>query len=74
MTKIAKGWLDLAGLESEHYYIEVNHYYGCGWIKAKDEAMPDHYLTTHTFYGSNYKFYEQLLRSCGFNVELVSWD
>ena len=74
MTKIIKDWKDLDGLESENYYIEVDHYYGCGWIRAKDETMRDEYLSTHTFYGETYKGYEKILRDCGFDVELVTWD
>ena len=76
MTKVIKGWLDLDGLESEHYYIKVDHDIGCGWIEPKDETRRRHskYLSTHTFYGRTYKGYEKLLRACGFDVELVSWD
>lgn len=76
MAKIIRGWEDLIGLESEKYYIKVGLGMGCGWIVPKDDsyAPHSHYLSTHTFYGKTYKGYEQLLRSCGFDVELVSWD
>lgn len=74
MVKIIKNWSDLDSLESENYFIEVDHYYGCGWIRAKDETLRDEYLSTHTFYGETYKGYEKILRNCGFDVKLVSWD
>ena len=76
MPKIVKNWKDLDGLESEHYYIKVDHHIGCGWIKPKDETRRSHnkYLSTHTFYSKAYKGYEELLQACGFDVNLVSWD
>lgn len=74
MTKLIKGWMDLDGLESENYYIKVDHHLGCGWIVPQDDTHHSHYLSTHTFYGRTYKGYEKLLRTCGFDVELVSWD
>lgn len=76
MTKIIKDWKDLVGLESKGYYIEVDLHMGCGWIVPKEELSGhiNYYLSTHTFYGSTYKSYEELLRKCGFDVEIVSWD
>lgn len=32
------------------------------------------YLSTHTFYGSNYKYSTKLLQKYGFNVEIDNWD
>lgn len=74
MSTIVKNWEGLNGLENENYKIEVDLNMGCGWIRAKDDSNPDRYLTTHTFYGRNYKGCTKLLQSCGFDVELVSWD
>ena len=76
MPKIIRGWEDLVGLESDEYYIEVDLHMGCGWIVHKHHSYTpnSHYLSTHTFYGKTYKGYERLLRKCGFDVKLVSWD
>lgn len=76
MAKIIRGWEDLVGLESDEYYIKVDLEMGCGWIipKGHSYAPHSHYLSTHTFYGRTYKGYESLLRNCGFDVNLVSWD
>lgn len=32
------------------------------------------YLSTHTFYGSNYRRSTELLQSHGFDVEIDNWD
>ena len=32
------------------------------------------YLSTHTFYGKNYKHSSKILRACGFNVDIDNWD
>lgn len=34
----------------------------------------DIYLSTHTFYGANYKHSTKILKACGFDVELDNWD
>ena len=34
----------------------------------------DVYLSTHTFYGSNYKRSTKLLKACGFDVEIDNCD
>lgn len=76
MAKIIRGWEDLVGLESDEYYIKVDLKMCCGWIVPKDSTRDSysHYLSTHTFYGKTYKGYEKLLRECGFDVKLISWD
>lgn len=76
MAKLIRDWDDLANLESENYTISVDRYVGCGYILPKDELsdQPSHYLSTHTFYESSYKGYEEILQMCGFDVELVCWD
>jgi hypothetical protein len=33
-----------------------------------------HYLSTHTFYGSQHQRSTQLLRECGWNVTCANWD
>ena len=50
---------------------------GCnGWINKKGEDKGDmgHYLSTHTFYGKQYKRSTALLQKCGFNVRIANWD
>lgn len=32
------------------------------------------YLSTHTFYGSQYKYSTELLQKYGFDVEIDNWD
>jgi hypothetical protein len=73
--------------ESATHALEVDVDMGCGWLKAKKrkEYNPnlsymrqirnlDVYLSTHTFYGSQYKQSQKILRVCGFDVELNNWD
>jgi len=76
MAKLIRDWDDLADLESEYYTISVDRYVGCGYIIPKDEFSDrrQHYLSTHTFYNSSCKGYEDLLQICGFDVVLQSWD
>lgn len=74
MSTVIKNWKDLAGLENDDYRIEVDLDVGCGWLRSKNPDKSDYYLTTHTFYGKSYKGYMKLLQSCGFDVELISWD
>lgn len=76
MTKIIKNWPDLVGLESANYELKIDLDMGCGHIVQKDESsdLPSYYLSTHTFYGRSYLDYEQLLRKCGFDVKLITWD
>ena len=32
------------------------------------------YLSTHTFYGSNYEYSTKILQKYGFDVEIDNWD
>ena len=34
----------------------------------------DVYLSTHTFYGLEYKHSTKILHACGFDVEIDNWD
>ena len=82
MAKFIKDWNDLVGLESEHYKLAIDVDGGSGWIVPKIETEETEkeyfkhhkYLSTHTFYGSVCKGYEELLQKCGFDVELNNWD
>ena len=71
--KIAKNWSDLAGLENENYYLDINIDFGCGWIRSKETDESVAYLTTHTFYKSKYRFCTAQLQHYGFEVELVGY-
>lgn len=64
---------------SPTHILEIDLEYGCGWVHPKKDlefsSWDDrHYLSTHTFYGSQFKASTQILQSCGFNVELANWD
>ena len=80
MLKQIKTWEELVGLESENYKLEVKLMPcggGCAWIRPKVETEKNSgskhnvYLSTHTFYGSHYKWATKTLQEFGFNVELV---
>ena len=77
MPRKIKTWEELVDFESQDYKLEIDLEYGCGWIRPKVKTKENReyhvYLSTHTFYESNYKGYEKLLRSCGFNITLESW-
>lgn len=44
--------------------------------KMRDEEFFKHhyYLSTHTFYGSNYKHSTEILKKYGFDIEIDNWD
>ena len=71
------------GLESEKYKIRLDSKYrSSGWIEPKveteetEENWFDHheYLSTHTFYGTQYKYSTEVLQKFGFDVEIDNWD
>lgn len=81
MSKLIKNWEELNGLDNGKYVIRVKD--NCrGYIEPKvetEETEKDYanhhaYLSTHTFYGSHYKYSTKLLQSFGFDVELDNWD
>ena len=81
MPKLKKisTWEELEGLESDTHRLEIDLDMGSGEILRKsdneDEAYQDYYyLSTHTFYGSQYKQSNNALQRRGFNIELESWD
>lgn len=77
---LIKNWEELSKVKSDTHFIEVEIENCCGYIRpmieVPDEEYYDHnyYLTTHTFYGSQYFITTELLRKCGFNVQLLNWD
>lgn len=43
--------------------------------KNEENFYDNHiYLSTHTFYGSQYKYSTKVLQKCGFDVEIDNWD
>ena len=75
--KFIKTWEELKACTSETHTLEIDVEGGNGWIYpkvSKNSLSGHHYLSTHTFYGSNYLYSTELLQSCGFNVFLANWD
>lgn len=75
--KLIRNWADLAKVPDSDagYTLEID-VEGChGWIKKKgvDGWLGD-YLSTHTFYGSNYLQSTRILRRYGFNITIDNWD
>lgn len=87
MKKLIRDWDELKQIpsESETHVLEVGD---CnGWLHAKEEKPynnkldylkqiknQDVYLSTHTFYKEKCEYSTEVLKSCGFDVELVGWD
>lgn len=66
-------WQQLAAVEdSETHRLKIED--GAGWIIRKADGEIEEYLSTHTFYGSQYAYSSRLLQKYGFNVELANWD
>lgn len=79
--KLIRTWEELSKCESETHILDINVDMCCGWIRSKkvtevgkDYFKHNHYLSTHTFYGSNYEQSTKLLQECGFNIRLANWD
>lgn len=81
--KLIKNWEELSELPpNDKYMIEVDMNLYSGWIKPINETEEteknwyDHhcYLSTHTFYGSNYKQSTKILQKFGFDIEIDNWD
>ena len=74
-------WEELAKVETDTHYIEVDLEFCNGHVRPKFELSDDDdyylhnmYLSTHTFYGSQYFHSTTILRRLGFNVQLANWD
>lgn len=74
MAKLIKSWDGLVGLESDEYYLEIDVDRCNGHIHSKTDEDFYAYLSTHTFYGGNYKYSTVLLQEYGFDVQLENWD
>ena len=47
----------------------------CEGIETTKEYFENHiYLSTHTFYSSQYKRSTEILQKCGFDIEIDNWD
>lgn len=83
-----KNWEELSKIpnESDTHVLVVNLKMGNGRLYAKEKRMYDDsidymdqiqylniYLSTHTFYELQYKQSTEILKACGFDVELESW-
>lgn len=83
MPKLIKNWEELAQVEpNDKYKIVIDVNMCNGWIKpiketkeTKENYFKHHYyLSTHTFYGSNYEYSSKKLQEYGFDIELENWD
>jgi len=78
MSKLINNWDELAQVgESETHRLEINwigDVRGSGWIVNKETGDFEIYLSTHTFYGNDYKESTKLLQEHGFDIQLKNWD
>lgn len=81
--KLIKNWKELSEVPpNDKYKIIVNLEHCNGYIrpivetKETEENYWEHhiYLSTHTFYGSEYKHSTEVLQKYGFDIELDNWD
>ena len=49
---------------SEYYSEEIDNHYFKYHV----------YLSTHTFYGSQHKYYTKIFQAYGFDIEIDNWD
>lgn len=86
---LIKDWKELFEIpnESSTHILEVDVENCHAWLWAKNPKPykkklsfmrqiqnQDVYLSTHTFYGKEYKHSTKLLKACGFDVEIDNWD
>lgn len=83
MTKLIKNWEELSKVPpNEKYKIVVDEKMCSGWIRPVIDTIEteknhyDHnvYLSTHTFYGNQYKESTRILQKFGFDIEIDNWD
>lgn len=89
MSQLIRNWEELSKIhnESNTHILKVDIEDCCAWLIAKypkpyningdfiEQANHlDHYLSTHTFYGSHCKCSTELLKVCGFDVEISNLD
>ncbi len=63
------------------FWLRITPEDGSGWIvpgdcknEEDDSEFRNDYLSTHTFYGLNYKRSTEVLQRYGFNVIIDNWD
>lgn len=82
--KEIKTWEELDSMVSKDgkYFIEcqkIGDIFCSAWIRptfntpSGEYLKHNTYLSTHTFYESQYKRSTQILRNFGFDVQLISW-
>ena len=85
MSKLIKNWEELAKVPpNDRYQIVVDldtpdedsdFLCNCEGMMKDSEFFKHHvYLSTHTFYGSNYKHSTKILQDHGFDIEIDNWD
>ena len=75
MKTLIKDWHQLAKVKSsKDYHLSITPEDGCGWIMDSKTCRHVEYLSTHTFYGSQYEFSTRELNKYGFDVEIDNWD
>lgn len=73
--KLIKDWVELSQVKSRlDYHLEITPQNGNGWIVDSKSGKSIEYLSTHTFYGSNYEYSTKLLKRYGFDVTIDNWD
>lgn len=74
MSKLIESWEELQGLKNDKYYIDVDLEYGSANIYSFEDPSFYEYLSTHTFYGSQYQYSTAALQEYGFDVQIKNWD
>lgn len=85
MPQIIHNWEELGKVPpTDKFKIIIDEKFGAsGWVvpikETQETQGPKYfdyhlYLSTHTFYGSQYKYYTRKLQEMGFNIQLDSWD
>lgn len=73
--KLIKNWNELSKVPAnDKFKIVIGKDGDNGYIKSVKTNEIIYYLSTHTFYASQYKASTKLLQECGFEVELDNWD
>lgn len=85
MPRLIHNWEELSKVPpTDKFKISVNTKFGSsGWVEPlieTNETIGDKffdyhlYLSTHTFYGTQHKYYTRKLQEMGFDIELDNWD
>lgn len=85
MPQLIHNWEELSKVPpTDKFKIIIDEKFGAsGWVVPIKETQETQgpkffdyhlYLSTHTFYGSQYKYYTRKLQEMGFDIQLDSWD